>query len=832
MAEKSIEARTGQHDSDWERVESDPPPRYSSLFGDTGLSGGASAHLASLEDNGRFTIHLNPQTAKVVEKLTRRYTATDTKAESNTSKKPSASGTNYGNYPPLHIVILIVGSRGDVQPFLALGQELREYGHRVRLATHPIFESLVRDHGLEYFSIGGDPAELMAYMVRNPRLVPGFDSLRNGDVLRNRRMITEIMNGCWKACIDPGPAEEFPFVTDAIIANPPSYAHIHCAERLSVPLHIMFTMPWSSTRYFAHPLANIPPSDVERETVNYLSFLLIEAFTWQGLYDIVNDFRKNVLGLQPISLTMGATLLQGLKIPHTYCWSPSLIPKPPDWADHIDVSGFFFTDGANSYSPPERLERFLQNGEPPVFIGFGSIVVDNADRLTRVIEEAAEKCGVRVVLSEGWSKLGRGCNNDRILVIGDVPHDWLFSKVSVVVHHGGAGTTATGLRFGKPTVIVPFFGDQPFWGSTVAKAGAGPPPIPERRLTAQTLADAIMFCLQPHVQQAARGLAAQIAQENGPANAVESFRRHLPWDEMRCSFSSSELAVWRMKSHPEILLSATPAAVLLQEKQIRRSELILCKRRIYDTENERWDPVTALAASFMSNVASLTKDAIGLVTDPINLLQESRRQSSSTNDTSRDIADDASHGSKSSVYKRAGMEMGAKIGRIALFPLKTGIMLNEAVADGLTNLPKLYGDNSVREKRKVHDLKSGVEAGGQAFYHGLCDGISGLVTQPLAGAQENGLAGFTAGLGRGLAGSVVKPAAGIAGLTGHTFKGIRLALHDLLREKPEQAVATWRYEQGFRDERINHPGYRQDVLSLFASLKASAKDRPAGSDKR
>lgn len=119
-------------------------------------------------------------------------------------------------------------------------------------------------------------------MVRNPRLVPGFDSLRNGDVLRNRRMITEIMNGCWKACIDPGPAEEFAFVTDAIIANPPSYAHIHCAERLSVPLHIMFTMPWSSTRYFAHPLANIPPSDVERETVNYLSFLLIEAFTWQG----------------------------------------------------------------------------------------------------------------------------------------------------------------------------------------------------------------------------------------------------------------------------------------------------------------------------------------------------------------------------------------------------------------------------------------------------------------------------------------------------------------------------------------------------------------------
>ena len=119
-------------------------------------------------------------------------------------------------------------------------------------------------------------------MVKNPRLIPGLDSLRNGDVLRNRRMISEILQGCWKACIEPGLDDESPFVTDAIIANPPSYAHIHCAERLRIPFHIMFTMPWSTTAYLSHPLANIQTADLDRETVNFLSFSLIEALTWQG----------------------------------------------------------------------------------------------------------------------------------------------------------------------------------------------------------------------------------------------------------------------------------------------------------------------------------------------------------------------------------------------------------------------------------------------------------------------------------------------------------------------------------------------------------------------
>ena len=170
--------------------------------------------------------------------------------------------------PPMNVVIHVVGSRGDVQPFVALGIVLKEtYGHRVRLATHPTFRGFVEENGLEFFSIGGDPAELMAFMVKNPGLMPGMESLRAGDVGKRRKGMYEIVQGCWRSCIEAGDGTGMrasddnlesrssldsgvfmdsdpsarPFVADAIIANPPSFAHIHCAEKLGIPLHLMFT---------------------------------------------------------------------------------------------------------------------------------------------------------------------------------------------------------------------------------------------------------------------------------------------------------------------------------------------------------------------------------------------------------------------------------------------------------------------------------------------------------------------------------------------------------------------------------------------------------------
>lgn len=136
----------------------------------------------------------------------------------------------------LNIVIQVVGSRGDVQPFIAIGNELQKHGHRVRLATHNVFEDFVRQHGLEFYPIGGDPAELMAYMVKNPGLIPSMSSLRAGDIQAKRKMITVMLEGCWKSCIEADLRTNVPFTADAIIANPPSFAHIHCAQALGCPV--------------------------------------------------------------------------------------------------------------------------------------------------------------------------------------------------------------------------------------------------------------------------------------------------------------------------------------------------------------------------------------------------------------------------------------------------------------------------------------------------------------------------------------------------------------------------------------------------------------------
>ncbi|KAL8713794.1 MAG: hypothetical protein Q9220_002321 [cf. Caloplaca sp. 1 TL-2023] len=191
--------------------------------------------------------------------------------------------------PTLNIVIMVIGSRGDIQPFLKLAKLLEEdYGHRVRIATHPAFKKFVeQDSGLEFFSVGGNPAELMAFMVKNPGLIPSLATVKAGEIGRKRDSMFEMFQGFWRACINATDDENDPanitmmerrnpFVADAIIANPPSFAHVHCAERLGIPLHLMFTFPYTPTQQFPHPLANIKTTNVDTNYTNFMSYPLVE----------------------------------------------------------------------------------------------------------------------------------------------------------------------------------------------------------------------------------------------------------------------------------------------------------------------------------------------------------------------------------------------------------------------------------------------------------------------------------------------------------------------------------------------------------------------------
>jgi hypothetical protein len=263
-----------------------------------------------------------------------------------------------------------------------------------------------------------------------------------------------------------------------------------------------------------------------------------------------------------------------------------------------------------------ELDAFLKAGDPPISIGFGSIVVEKPERLTRIIFEAVLRTGHRAIISKGWSNLGCGETEipENIFLLGTCPHDWLFPQVSCVVHHGGAGTTAAGLLLGCPTVIVPFFGDQPFWGSIVARAGAGPEPIPFKELTSQNLAAGIQEALGEKAQNRARQIGENMRSENGVQNAVQSFHQHMDVEALRCSICPDRPAVWWLR-HSHIKLSAYAISVLVHTGHVKPRDVMLyvsqsfqlvafssglfdCFRyrvREYDTNRDPRGPLSATA---------------------------------------------------------------------------------------------------------------------------------------------------------------------------------------------------------------------------------------------
>ncbi|KAK6526747.1 hypothetical protein TWF281_009950 [Arthrobotrys megalospora] len=632
--------------------ETAPPPAYSEI-GESYLEieqNGLSSKARILDD-GRIDISINQRSRKFSNILLPALNRTLSQIQPPVGLiKPEPDvprGLQGKDVPRLNIVIQIIGSRGDVQPFVALGKVLKNNPpyHRVRIATHATFHKFVEENGLEFFSIGGDPAELMAFMVKNPGLMPGWDSLKQGDVGKRRRAMYEMLLGCWRSCIEGGngltnreliphsgeDGQEDVFIADAIIANPPSFAHIHCAERLAIPLHLMFTMPWTPTQSFPHPLANIRSSNTEANITNFLTYTMVEMMTWQGLGDLVNKFREKTLGLDPVSTMWAPGMIQRLRVPHTYCWSPALIPKPQDWGEHIRISGFYFLDLAGNYTPPEDLAAFLDAGPPPVYIGFGSIVVDDPNALTNMIFEAIRLTGVRALVSKGWGGLGGDSLDipDNVFMLGNCPHDWLFKKVACVVHHGGAGTTAIGVALGKPTVIVPFFGDQPFWGSMVHRAGAGPAPVPFKEMTAEKLAASIKFALSPEAQTAAGTIADKIKQESGTVTGSDSFHSSLDKQKLRCMVDPRRAAVWRIK-RTEVRLSAVAAAFLQSQGLLYYSDLKLCRHQEWQTATGPIEPISGATSALLGTIGSVV---MGVGDFPREIFKAAKQASTTKEDT-------------------------------------------------------------------------------------------------------------------------------------------------------------------------------------------------------
>lgn len=348
--------------------------------------------------------------------------------------------------------------------------------------------------------------------------------------------------------------------------------------------------------------------------------------TWQGLGDLVNNFRVKTLGLEPVSTLWAPGQLYRLKVPYTYLWSPSLVPKPKDWGPEIDIAGFVFLDLASSFKPPEELTKFLDAGDPPVYIGFGSIVVDDPDKFTQMIFEAVEKAGVRALVSKGWGGLGDDNVPDNIYMLENTPHDWLFPKVSAVVHHGGAGTTAIGLKTGKPTMVVPFFGDQQFWGTMIGDSGAGAHPVPYKELTADKLAEGIKQCLSDESRQGAEKIAKRIEEEgDGAQNAVTSFHRSLVLrghHSIRCTILEDRPAVWTVKN-TNLRLSALAAELLVQKRKLTWKQLRLIRHNEWSDFDGPGEPLTGAGTAIMGTVTDI---ASGVGSVPFRIAKSSKRR--------------------------------------------------------------------------------------------------------------------------------------------------------------------------------------------------------------
>jgi sterol 3beta-glucosyltransferase len=403
----------------------------------------------------------------------------------------------------MHLLISTFGTQGDIQPFLALGAGLRAAGHRVTICTSEGYQPLVAAQGLAYAFMSNTMLEITQALLDG-----------RGNMLALMRQMSAAMQCMledeWQAAQRCQP--------DAILYHPKMLGSYHIAEKLAIPLMMAIPLPfYTPTRAFPNPFIGTLRL---RPWFNRLSYQF-SALSSAMFTGMTNRFREQ-LGL-PRQGRFANMLVRsdGTPIPVLYPYSPALLPRPDDFPAHVHVTGYWFLDRPDTWRPDQELVEYLAAGPPPIYVGFGSMGSKQGARRAGIVLEALAKTGQRGLLARGWGGMQAADLPSAIHLLDTAPHDWLFPQMAAVVHHGGAGTTAAGLRAGKPTVICPFLGDQPFWGALVHARGVGPRPIPQRRLTAERLAEAITVATTSvSMQERAAELGTKIRAEDGVATAI------------------------------------------------------------------------------------------------------------------------------------------------------------------------------------------------------------------------------------------------------------------------------------------------------------------------
>src|SRR5215212_112023 len=398
----------------------------------------------------------------------------------------------------MHITILALGSRGDVQPYAALGKGLKSAGHDVRFVTFEGFASLIAENGLDFHPVHGDAKSLVASA--------------GADTLALVRSFGSLAEGYAHDLSAPHLGE-----TDLIINQLPVGLYgFDLAEKYGIPMVLAAVFPLARTAAF--PLMGFPklPLPGYNKTTYYLGGLM----AWQMFRPVINRWRRQTLHLPPLPFNGYLEKLAKQPITLLNGFSRHVVPRPADWDEHVHITGYWLPEN-KQWEPPDDLRAFIEAGSPPVFIGFGSMPVKDPRGTTEIILEALRQTGQRAILHVGWAGLGNQSLPESVFRIDYAPYDWLFPQMGLVIHHGGSGTIALGLRAGVPSCVVPFVFDQFYWAERIVQFGVGPHAIPYKKLTVERLQEAIQVGVNDlRIKQNAVELGQKIQRENGIESAI------------------------------------------------------------------------------------------------------------------------------------------------------------------------------------------------------------------------------------------------------------------------------------------------------------------------
>ncbi len=418
----------------------------------------------------------------------------------------------------MKILITTLGSRGDVQPYLALAVGLQQAGHQVTLAAPQTFAPWIQSYGVNVAPVQFNPQEAMQKLGQTHGGLRALSAMLK--IIREGMAVAQ--EDVWRAAQD----------TDFFIQSATGMGAMEMAALRGIPVAFAYLFPFAATRNF--PMFWLPFRFSLGGGYNLLTHKLMSRLLWRFGGSLNNQWRTR-LGLRPWrSETELFAYARRLNTPFLYGYSPHLLPQPADWDSQQHVTGYWFLPAASDWQPPAALCQFLESGPPPVYVGFGSIRLKNAERQTQGVLQALALSGQRAILAAGWGGLKQGSAPTNVCFVEDVPHDWLLAQVTAVVHHGGAGTTAAGLRAGIPGIIAPFGGDQWSWADLVVKAGVGLCVGSGQRLRAKRLAAAMETAVtDPTLRQQAKTFGDTIRAENGIGRAIQLIENHARIQEVR-----------------------------------------------------------------------------------------------------------------------------------------------------------------------------------------------------------------------------------------------------------------------------------------------------------